>query len=110
MGLERLQSQVAAGGEIDFSRFGFSADDLERIPDGPGVYWMGDRGGTVFYVGKSKNLYRRIQSYILQSFLRQNLEVTNHIDVRQASGPEQSLEWIERYRKGETGGRTVFQR
>ena len=234
-GLERIQSLMAGRSEIDFSRFGFSAEWLATIPETPGIYWMSDRQGRIFYVGKSKNLSRRIRSYfvsselwdeklrhihqrlysldfqslgseleafleearaierwrpevnfqlevrerqaeyyrssdlilvlpsekksavrlffmrggkfggdfrysgrkdqrkkllaaierlyfsdfsleerwethVLQSFIRQNLDGTNHIDVRQAAGAEQCVEWIDRFRKSEIGDRVVFYR
>lgn len=36
---------------------------LERIPEQPGVYQYFDETGTVIYVGKAKNLRRRVHSY-----------------------------------------------
>ncbi len=41
----------------------FGADFLEGVPTGPGVYLYKDDAGTVIYVGKAKNLRRRLQSY-----------------------------------------------
>ncbi len=38
-------------------------DILERIPDNPGVYQYFDEKGTIIYVGKAKNLKRRVHSY-----------------------------------------------
>jgi hypothetical protein len=234
-GLEPLQLLAAGRGEVDFECYGFSPEWLDVIPQQPGIYWMLDREGKTFYVGKSKNLYQRVRSYfipprawdeklrriherlykiefcclgseleafleearaierwkpevnfqmevqerqseyyrdcdlilvlpsdkraavrlffvrggrfggdfhysgrkdqrkkliskienlffakalpekrwethVLQSFLRQNLEHTNHIDVRQATGSEQCMEWIERFRKMEGAERVVFHR
>jgi len=36
---------------------------LERIPENPGVYQYFDENGTIIYVGKAKNLKRRVHSY-----------------------------------------------
>jgi excinuclease ABC subunit C len=35
----------------------------KRIPEEPGVYIMKDRVGTIIYIGKAKNLRKRITSY-----------------------------------------------
>lgn len=36
---------------------------LERVPENPGIYQYFDKKGTVIYVGKAKNLRRRVHSY-----------------------------------------------
>ncbi|MCR5050343.1 MAG: excinuclease ABC subunit UvrC [Paludibacteraceae bacterium] len=36
---------------------------LKRIPDAPGVYQYFDSEGQIIYVGKAKNLHRRVNSY-----------------------------------------------
>lgn len=62
--LEKLTGWLLVGvPEIDFSGYGFDRPFLEALPQTPGVYLMLNRSGTVFYVGKSKNLQRRIRSY-----------------------------------------------
>jgi len=35
-----------------------------KLPDGPGVYLFKDRSGQVIYVGKAKNLKKRVLSYL----------------------------------------------
>jgi DNA polymerase-3 subunit epsilon len=35
----------------------------EGVPDTPGVYYFVDKGGTVLYVGKAKNLKARVRTY-----------------------------------------------
>ncbi|MBN1465036.1 nucleotide excision repair endonuclease [candidate division KSB1 bacterium] len=47
----------------DFSRFAFTIEDVMAITDSPGVYIMRDEKGDVIYVGKAKNLRRRLRSY-----------------------------------------------
>jgi len=41
-------------------------DQLDRIPDNPGVYQYFDESGTIIYVGKAKNLKKRVYSYFLK--------------------------------------------
>lgn len=36
---------------------------LERLPDSPGVYLMKSRAGEILYVGKARNLRKRVSSY-----------------------------------------------
>jgi len=38
-------------------------DILSRIPQGPGVYLMKDRSGTIIYVGKARDIKKRMSSY-----------------------------------------------
>ena len=40
---------------------------LTHIPDGPGVYRMLNREGRLLYIGKAKNLKRRVRSYFTNS-------------------------------------------
>jgi len=48
---------------IDWSRFAFDREFLREVPPTPGTYRFFDRGGELIYVGKSKNLQRRLASY-----------------------------------------------
>ena len=38
-------------------------EKVRRLPHKPGVYLMKDRLGQVIYVGKAKNLRKRVTSY-----------------------------------------------
>ncbi len=42
------------------------ASILQRMPEQPGVYQHLDKDGTVIYVGKAKNLKRRVSSYFVK--------------------------------------------
>jgi len=49
--------------DVDFTQFDFGPDFLHQLPASSGVYIMKDCGGTILYVGKSRNLKRRVSSY-----------------------------------------------
>lgn len=40
---------------------------LKDVPDNPGVYMMLDEGGEIIYVGKAKNLKKRLRQYFVDS-------------------------------------------
>jgi hypothetical protein len=55
---------------INWSRFAFDREFLRRIPKVPGTYRFYDAEDRLLYVGKSKNLYRRIGSYFREGLTR----------------------------------------
>ena len=56
---------------VDFSRFAFGPGFLRQLPGTSGVYMMMDFGGKILYVGKSRNLRRRVSSYFTPRALSQ---------------------------------------
>ncbi|MEA3275516.1 MAG: excinuclease ABC subunit UvrC [Pseudomonadota bacterium] len=57
-------------------------DTLKQIPPRPGVYRMLDGDGTVLYVGKAKDLKRRVSSYFVRSLNRRlQLMVSQIADI-----------------------------
>lgn len=52
------------------------------IPESPGIYKFFDEGDNLIYIGKSKNLYKRVNSYFNNSSLasRKMLELVNCIN------------------------------
>lgn len=58
-------------------------EKISFLPDTPGVYVYYDAAGTVIYVGKAKNLKRRVSSYFNRTHdvLRTNLLVRNIADM-----------------------------
>lgn len=58
-------------------------EKISFLPDTPGVYVYYDSAGTVIYVGKAKNLKRRVSSYFNRTHdvLRTNLLVKNIADM-----------------------------
>src|SRR5438093_8035243 len=61
---EQLQQWIGSGEpKVDFGRFSFGQDFLRSLPEAPGVYIMRRSGGEPIYVGKARNLRRRVRSY-----------------------------------------------
>jgi len=65
------------------SKPAFLAEKISILPDTPGVYMYRDAEGTVIYVGKAKNLKRRVSSYFNRTHesLRTNLLVRAIADM-----------------------------
>ena len=57
---------------VDFSRFAFGPGFLRQLPSASGVYMMMDFRGKILYVGKSRNLRRRVSSYFRPGALSQH--------------------------------------
>ena len=57
---------------------------ISLLPTSPGVYQYLNREGTVIYVGKAKNLKRRVSSYFnrVHPVVRTNLLVRNIWDMK----------------------------
>ncbi len=63
---DQLMSLLAESqSEFTFDRFSFDRDDVNAVPALPGIYLMKDARHKVIYVGKAKNLARRLMSYFM---------------------------------------------
>ena len=73
------------------------ADFFRRAPEVPGVYLMRDHADTVLYVGKARNLKKRLASYRVANpdRLRRRhlrlLRAVDHIELRPCSSEESAL-------------------
>jgi excinuclease ABC subunit C len=43
---------------------GFSAKNIEKVKEGPGVYKLFNSEGALTYVGKAKNLQERLEQHL----------------------------------------------
>lgn len=72
---------------------------VRKVPHKPGVYWMKDKLGTVLYVGKAKDLKKRVQTYFQPSRRRSlsqpkveaMLDLVESIDWHEATSEAQAI-------------------
>ncbi|MBU1700316.1 MAG: GIY-YIG nuclease family protein [Candidatus Eisenbacteria bacterium] len=57
------ESGEGRGKPVDFGSFNFSAADLNRLPETPGVYRFINKADEIVYVGKTRNLRQRVGQY-----------------------------------------------
>ena len=55
-------------------------EKLQLIPNKPGSYQMKDKSGTIIYVGKAKNLHRRVSSYFNREHTGKTKKLVENID------------------------------
>lgn len=48
---------------------------VQSLPESPGCYQYFDKDGTIIYVGKAKNLKRRVSSYFMKNVDRRKTEI-----------------------------------
>jgi excinuclease ABC subunit C len=80
-------------------------EQVERLPDSPGIYVFRDAGGVALYVGKAKSLRRRVANYLareLEPRLARMIESAVAIDyvatATEASALLLENNWIKRHR------------
>jgi len=80
---ELLESLRGTGREnrLDWSRFAFDREFLAKIPSVPGTYRFFGPGGELVYVGKSKNLNRRIGSYFREDGVKRSARTAKIVDA-----------------------------
>ena len=55
-------------------------DNLKLVPNLPGSYQMKDKSGTIIYVGKAKNLHKRVSSYFNREHTGKTAKLVSEID------------------------------
>jgi len=66
--VDEIETFIAPEADIpDYERYHFDAEFIQTLPQTPGVYLMKDKQNRVVYVGKAKNLARRVKSYFQHS-------------------------------------------
>jgi DNA polymerase-3 subunit epsilon len=57
----------------------FDRNQLEKIPDEPGVYYFHNENGDIIYIGKSKKMHQRIMSHFYNRSTKKALEMKSNI-------------------------------
>jgi hypothetical protein len=82
---ERLRALQMSQGQgpapIDWRRYGFDREFLSNVPSVPGTYRFYDRDEKLIYVGKAKNLSRRLGSYFRETGDKQSPRVQKLLDA-----------------------------
>jgi len=84
-GLEHISSMLKGRSKEQYLPLHLPASQVEELPETPGVYYFLDQKGKVIYVGKAKNLRKRVSSHFSnnkpgrqkQEFLR-NIHAITH--------------------------------
>jgi len=58
-----IESMLKKGSGDSYLPMNLSSNDLEKMPNTPGVYYFHDNKGKIIYVGKAKRLKKRVTSH-----------------------------------------------
>jgi len=76
-------NKVTAGniksGDPKFENPNISAEQISSLPQEPGVYYFFNSTGALIYVGKSKNIRKRVMSHMLNSQTKKGLAMRKEI-------------------------------
>ncbi|MDR0369670.1 MAG: GIY-YIG nuclease family protein [Candidatus Peribacteria bacterium] len=67
--------------------------DVSHLPNNSGVYFFKDLAGTILYIGKAKNLKKRVSQYFAPGSLRKQemLRKANSVDFLIVKNESESL-------------------
>ena len=82
-----LEKMLKANSKEQFLPPNVSAEEIKKVPTQPGVYYFYDKKGKAIYVGKAKNLSKRVNSHFSnnkpnkqkQEFLKKIYHVSWHV-------------------------------
>jgi DNA polymerase-3 subunit epsilon len=82
-----VQKMLKTNSKEQFLPPNISSSEIKKIPSQPGVYYFHDKKGRVIYVGKAKNLSKRVNSHFSnnkpnkqkQEFLKKIYRVSYHV-------------------------------
>lgn len=60
---QQIDAMLKKGSRESYLPIHLSANDIERLPNTPGIYYFHDKKGKVIYVGKAKKLKKRVTSH-----------------------------------------------
>ena len=82
-----VQMMLKSGSKEQFLPPNIPAAEIKKLPSHPGVYYFHDKKGKVIYVGKAKNLTKRVNSHFSnnkpnrqkQEFLKKIYHISYHL-------------------------------
>ena len=94
---KEIEKMIPRGNAEAFLPNHLDAEEFNRLPERPGVYYMLDQSGKPIYIGKAKNIKQRVKSHFkgnaedfrLQAFLKE----IHHIDFKETGNELIALLW-----------------
>ncbi len=77
--MSKKQSEQTRTGDFITARSSYVVQFLSQTPHSPGVYRMYDQNDTLLYIGKAKDLHKRIQSYFSRALDAKTLALVQQI-------------------------------
>lgn len=71
--IQNVQQQITQGVRESLLPVGITIDDLHELPQEAGLYYFEDESGDVIYIGKSKNIQKRVMSHFTKTTRKSEL-------------------------------------